>query len=74
MMNICKLKDKNLIVLTFGGKEKSVSEELPHTSSKKKVLTVKLLRLNVKVSVLRKTLIKPMINTVHYHYGKLQTP
>jgi len=48
MMNLDKLKDKKLLILTFGGKEKSVSEELLHTSSKKKVLNVKLLRLNVK--------------------------
>ena len=48
MMNIDKLKDKKLIILTSGGKEKSVSEELLHTNSKKKLLTVKLLRLNVK--------------------------
>ena len=53
MMNFNKLIDKKLIILTFGGKEKYVSEELPHTNSKKKLLTVKILMSNVKDSALR---------------------
>lgn len=74
MMNFNKLIDKKLIILTFGGKEKYVSEELPHTNSKKKLLTVKLLRLNVKDSASRKILTTiPMMYTVHYHYGKFKT-